>query len=602
MKTTNISLGKKIGFGFLITLLLTAAVGVAGGHALRRIMKEIDYQSRVADARKRFIAGGMNADAYMIHKHTDQSEAQETAKAQALSEMGAAIGELDAISAFSGDGVSSEIITKIRSALEKFDSLFQNVVEAEAELDAVRHHIRTIVDQGEAQFRAWNAMNRKLAANLGVLRADVFLYFIRETETQLEKAMASLEAGRKEADRWKSLVAQSEELAPVATAVQEMLQQTEAGLARHRLSVETRQEAWDAMLLRREELHRLFTELDQRMRLRMERIRERAMLSIAIFCIIALLLGGIFAFALSQKITTAIRNVVARLTRSAEGLADMSEKVEQSGRVLSDASSEQAASTEESSSSLEEMTSSIRQNEAQLQGLDEILRQVSRFMIETGGNLKSLADSMSSVADANDHTRQIASTIQDFAFQTNLLALNASVEAARAGEAGAGFAVVASEVRNLALRAGGAAEKTTQIMSTAHTTIGESRSLVEKARSVFQKTAEASEKAVRLSEQLRNAFREQTRGVDQLNSAVADISRLSSSNAAQAEQSAAISRDLSAEVRELGVMADQLRKMAEGGVSRKAFNGRKPSRMKPENAAGQPERFPVPLIEDSDAT
>jgi methyl-accepting chemotaxis protein len=161
--------------------------------------------------------------------------------------------------------------------------------------------------------------------------------------------------------------------------------------------------------------------------------------------------------------------------------------------------------------------------------------------------MQGLVTSMAEISKMGEETGKIIKTIDEIAFQTNLLALNAAVEAARAGEAGAGFAVVADEVRNLAQRAAGAAKNTSELIEGTIRKIKDGTVLVEKTNVDFSVVASAVTKVTELVGEISAATSEQSRGIDEVSTAIGQMDKVTQGNAANAEEIASASEELSAQ-------------------------------------------------------
>jgi methyl-accepting chemotaxis protein len=138
------------------------------------------------------------------------------------------------------------------------------------------------------------------------------------------------------------------------------------------------------------------------------------------------------------------------------------------------------------------------------------------------------------------------------------LALNAAVEAARAGEAGAGFAVVADEVRNLAMRASEAAKNTSNLIENTIKAVRKGNELTNATQEAFKENAEISKKIGQLVDEIATASEEQSHGITQVNTAVAEMDKVTQSTAASAEESAAASEELNAQAEQMKVYVRDL--------------------------------------------
>jgi len=160
-------------------------------------------------------------------------------------------------------------------------------------------------------------------------------------------------------------------------------------------------------------------------------------------------------------------------------------------------------------------------------------------------------DTMSSIATSSKRIVEIIGVIDGIAFQTNILALNAAVEAARAGEQGRGFAVVASEVRSLAQRSALAAKEIKTLIDASVHQVDAGSKMVEQAGQTMGQVVTSIKHVSGIVAEISASSREQSLGIEQVNTAILQMDDSTQKNAAMVEQGTAAARSLQDQARQL---------------------------------------------------
>jgi methyl-accepting chemotaxis protein len=279
-----------------------------------------------------------------------------------------------------------------------------------------------------------------------------------------------------------------------------------------------------------------------------------------------------------QGALSQILDGVAQVSEAALSLSTSSTHVANSSSQQSEAASTMAATVEQVTVSINHVSSnagdalelSRKSGELSNQGRT-IIHNARAEMVKIADTVRQTSATIEDLGRKSDEISSIVLVIKDIADQTNLLALNAAIEAARAGEQGRGFAVVADEVRKLADRTTQSTEKIIGMISTmqssSHTAVagmaaavhqvGSGVELAQRAGEAIDQIKDGAEQVIKVVTDISSALVEQSSASNNIATNVEKVARMSEENEAAASQTAS-------EVLHLERLAEAMR----GAVSR----------------------------------
>lgn len=237
-------------------------------------------------------------------------------------------------------------------------------------------------------------------------------------------------------------------------------------------------------------------------------------------------------------------DIVIKVRSGTETINTATSEIATGNLDLSSRTEQQAGSLEETASTMEELTSTVKHNAENARQANLLAISASEIAAKGGAVVNEVVNTMGSINASSKKIVDIISVIDGIAFQINILALNAAVEAARAGEQGRGFAVVASEVRNLAQRSAAAAKEIKILINDSVDQVEVGTRLVDQAGSTMDSVVSSIKNVTGIMAEMTIASQEQTSGIEQINQAVIHMDDVTQQNAALVEEAAAAASSL----------------------------------------------------------
>ena len=260
-----------------------------------------------------------------------------------------------------------------------------------------------------------------------------------------------------------------------------------------------------------------------------------------------------------KSIRTHLMSVMRDITQIARKVNNGANQVSEGAQSLSHGAAQQNESINGLVTNITDITEQIQNSTVRCGNASELVARATGYADEANTKMELLITATRNLDHSSTRISNITKTIEDISFQTNILSLNASIEAARAGTAGRGFAVVSDEVRSLAAKSAEAAKDTSTLIDSSLHDIKTGTESTNLAMSAMQVISECIQSIKELMDEIALASVQQSEMIVSVENRIKEVSRVIQANSDAAEESAAVSNELSEQSRTLNQLISQFR-------------------------------------------